>query len=266
MDQSPDISTRNADVTDALNNLRISEAALILADTPKEANPWQDQLEDSTQPMKPAALPILDSSLLDHATSKSESESAWKPHVKDVLNEFDPLEQQVAREAWAHSESHPPPEHVPLPQSEVLIPGSDSESPEPPPKDVPQIPPVQTSDTPQPRTSGSNFPSLATLARTFAISSIPRPRPISVDIAKAVPSPATLSSFGSQQEQRPHDSETSYAVSRTSTPGGSRTGSPRPGRERHKEPPFDFQKFLDQMKLKAAEPVAKYLRSYVWSL
>lgn len=26
---------------------------------------------------------------------------------------------------------------------------------------------------------------------------------------------------------------------------------------------FDFQKFLDQMKTKSAEPVSKYLRSYV---
>ena len=30
-----------------------------------------------------------------------------------------------------------------------------------------------------------------------------------------------------------------------------------------KDPPFDFQKFLDQMKSKSAEPVARYLRSCV---
>ena len=30
-----------------------------------------------------------------------------------------------------------------------------------------------------------------------------------------------------------------------------------------KDPPFDFQKFLDQMKTKSAEPVARYLRSCV---
>ena len=34
-------------------------------------------------------------------------------------------------------------------------------------------------------------------------------------------------------------------------------------REDEKEPPFDFQQFLDQMKSKGAEPVARYLRSYV---
>jgi hypothetical protein len=32
-----------------------------------------------------------------------------------------------------------------------------------------------------------------------------------------------------------------------------------PGKD--KDPPFDFQKFLDQMKTKGAEPVARYLRS-----
>jgi hypothetical protein len=30
-----------------------------------------------------------------------------------------------------------------------------------------------------------------------------------------------------------------------------------------KDPPFDFQKFLDQMKTKSAEPVARYLRSFL---
>lgn len=34
-----------------------------------------------------------------------------------------------------------------------------------------------------------------------------------------------------------------------------------PGKD--KDPPFDFQKFLDQMKSKSAEPVARYLRSFV---
>ena len=38
----------------------------------------------------------------------------------------------------------------------------------------------------------------------------------------------------------------------------------RPGSRASGEPPaFDFQKFLDQMKAKSAEPIAKYLRSYV---
>jgi len=34
-----------------------------------------------------------------------------------------------------------------------------------------------------------------------------------------------------------------------------------PGKD--KDPPFDFQKFLDQMKTKSAEPIARYLRSFV---
>lgn len=31
-----------------------------------------------------------------------------------------------------------------------------------------------------------------------------------------------------------------------------------------KDPSFDFQRFLDQMKSKGAEPIAKYLRSWVF--
>lgn len=271
MEKSPDISTNDADVADALNSLHISDVPLPLADTVKEPNPWQDQLGDSTYPIEPAVLPASDSSLPEgsmHAPSaEPESEFAWKLPAKDVLNEFDPLvnqEQQAAEEAWAHSESHSAPGRIPLPRpGEPMVSGS--ELPEPPPKDVPSILPVQTSDSqfPLPRASGSNFPSLAALARTFSIPSIPRSRPISVDATKAVPSPTTISSFGSQQEQLPHDPETSYAVSRSGSPGNDGTGSSRPGRDQDKEPPFDFQKFLDQMKLKAAEPVSKYLRSYV---
>lgn len=43
----------------------------------------------------------------------------------------------------------------------------------------------------------------------------------------------------------------------TSSSNGSGSEAPR----KEKEPSFDFQKFLDQMKSRSAEPVAKYLRS-----
>ena len=44
--------------------------------------------------------------------------------------------------------------------------------------------------------------------------------------------------------------------------GGSGRNTPS-GKDKEQDPPqFDFQKFLDQMKKKGAEPVAKYLRSY----
>lgn len=36
-------------------------------------------------------------------------------------------------------------------------------------------------------------------------------------------------------------------------------------KDKDKDPSFDFQKFLDQMKSKGAEPVARYLRSCVLS-
>lgn len=37
----------------------------------------------------------------------------------------------------------------------------------------------------------------------------------------------------------------------------------RAAQGKDRDPPFDFQKFLDQMKTKSAEPVARYLRSFV---
>lgn len=260
------------DVHDSLSNLNISEGSNApLADAPIDPNPWQDKPADILQPTK---LTGADNTI--GAPAESSLPSAPEPThtTEEVLHDFDPLEQgeeQAAREAWSRSEGHPPP---PASNERANAPTPDPTSPEPPPKDK-ETPQVQThppSTPPPPETpkrgSGSNFPSLASLARSFSIPTLPRPRPVSIDTAKAVPSPTTLSSFASQQQQQQpsHDPELSSAVSRSGTPGGSGSGtaSPKPGRsDKDKEPVFDFQKFLDQMKMKQAEPVAKYLRSYV---
>jgi Rab5 GDP/GTP exchange factor len=86
-----------------------------------------------------------------------------------------------------------------------------------------------------------------------------------------MPSPTASSS---QQEKPLQDSREQDAVPQTGMidadgPNGSERDDPRPGsrakdKDKDKEEvAFDFQKFLDQMKTKGAEPVAKYLRSYV---
>ena len=112
------------------------------------------------------------------------------------------------------------------------------------------------------------FPGLAALARTFSLGGR-SPRPRSLETATAVPSPATLSSFAQQQSAPPTrttmvDPENSSAteVSGSGSPGNRNPDTDR-GKAAKDNPPFDFQKLLDQMKLKGAEPVAKYLRSYV---
>jgi len=96
-------------------------------------------------------------------------------------------------------------------------------------------------------------------------------RPQSLDSAVLVPTPVHPGAFASQQQQQ-HDAEVS---SRGSPKTDSAVLPPHavqnalrrddPSQERaaakDKDPPFDFQKFLDQMKSKSAEPVARYLRS-----
>jgi len=99
-----------------------------------------------------------------------------------------------------------------------------------------------------------------------------RGRRPSLDIATVMQTPVHPISFAEQQEQQ--DTEISFrgspkmdtatlpsqvvpsALRREDLPQDRHAG-------KDKNPPFDFQKLLDQMKTKSAEPVARYLRSYV---
>jgi hypothetical protein len=227
---------------------------------PASPNPWAVELQEQAEPPR---LHTPDPSALDSAVTESflstnlESDkpnsldkAANAQHQSEVLKEFDPLadqEEKAAREAWKTSEGHPP---LPI-----------ARTPSPPGP----VPPAK--DEPPQSASSSSFPSLAALARTFSIPSLPRSRPVSLDIAKAVPSPSNLSSLVAQQynSQKRLDSGSGTA----SGPSPPRSGAASlmhdsrndTERDNYKDPPFDFQKFLDQMKTKAAEPVAKYLRS-----
>ena len=175
---------------------------------------------------------------------------------EDILDTFDPLahhEEQNAREAWANAEGHPlpgPPKEDPVPQES----GNTASSP-------------------------STFPSFSTFARSFALPSLPnmsmslvagtRARPQSLDTAIVVQTPvhpvsfavqqdAEISTRGSPKADAPTlPTQVVHGALRRSDPSQERPGG------KDKDPPFDFQKFLDQMKTKSAEPVARYLRSYV---
>lgn len=172
-----------------------------------------------------------------------EPATAVTPVDIDVLQEFDPLahdaapkvEAEPVKETEEHRSDHP--ETSPT-------------APAPPPKDI--IVPLQAPQTPL----TSIFPqsTLSAIARTFSIPI--KSRPTSMDIARPVPSPSKLSSFVARQ-QDPESRD----------PPQSATPPPPPKTEitaddSNTEPPaFDFQRFLDQMKHRSAEPVAKFLRS-----
>ncbi|KAG0709430.1 hypothetical protein DFH29DRAFT_793610 [Suillus ampliporus] len=199
---------------------------------------------------------------------------------KDVLTQFDPLSNEDelnAHQAWANSEGHPRTSSRPNSRAH-----SRSAS-----KDIQRDGPSSRSSSPAPQfstsSSSSAFPSLAAIARTFSIPNVTnraRPRPLSVDAAKpiATPSPATIASFAQQQSQSTAPSPLSKQIplpsdhivfktqsapdTRSATPAiASPTGSESPRKD--KDPSFNFQKFLDQMKSKGAEPLGKYVRSFL---
>ncbi|KAG1907935.1 uncharacterized protein F5891DRAFT_1124725 [Suillus fuscotomentosus] len=202
---------------------------------------------------------------------------------KDVLTQFDPFtneDELSAHQAWASSEGHPPPPRIPSRPSSRAHSRSAS-------KDIQRDGPSSRSGSPSPQPSTSSassaFPSLAAIARTFSIPSVAtraRPRPLSMDAAKpiATPSPTTVSSFAQQQSQSTAPSPLSkqiplpsdYAASKTQSAPDTRSATPAitspSGSEsprKDKDPSFNFQKFLDQMKSRGAEPLGKYVRSFL---
>ncbi|KAJ7504270.1 hypothetical protein B0H11DRAFT_1981447 [Mycena galericulata] len=225
---------------------------------PADPNPWDDDANRSNkEEEEPASaeerpLHTPEPSLLDQSFSEGfEAEPSvsldLKPVSEQVLSEFDPLanqEEAAAREAWENAEGHPPPPRTPSPTP-----------PTPPLKDAEHI------DPPQSTPLSSVFPSFSALARTFSMPIRSKSRPGSMDVARGVPSPSTLSAFVEQQQQPQQTQDQQSAASETtsgrSTPG---TSSSDVGKA---DPPFDFQKFLDQMKTRHAEIVAKYLKSFL---
>ncbi|KAF9466135.1 hypothetical protein BDZ94DRAFT_1158669 [Collybia nuda] len=269
MDSTQDL-TKDPSPSDSDNTSQYNRAAAtvtpLLIDQPSPVNPWTDTTviheKSNIHDEKPLLTP--DPSLLDQSIATGfEAMSLTKddpqpPLSEDVLSEFDPLaslEEKAAQEAWKTSEAHPPPPRTPSPVAAPTPQLKDSSTAPPPPESPPMSGNSSTS---------SSFPSLAALARTFSIP-LSRPRPLSLDAAKAVPSPATLSSFASQQDM-PRSGDVTVGTdgdTRRSTPSGSGTASPVPGTREKGEVPFDFQNFLDQMKTRSAEPVSKYLRSFL---
>ncbi|EFI27347.1 guanine nucleotide exchange factor Vps9 [Coprinopsis cinerea okayama7 len=255
-------------------------SSLETSDLPASPNPWSDaqgSSGDRDEPRgegRPVTLPdsaSLQQSIFSGLKSNSAPASpiSKTPVSKDVLSEFDPLasvEEAAARQAWESSEGHPPPPRTPSPPPRTPSPPS-TQDPSKAPPETPNTSMVASPTAIDTPSSSSSFPSLAALARTFAIP-LARPRPQSLDAAKPVPSPATLSSFAAQQDASSRSDPRRDNASRSGTPSaaGSGTASPVPGARTDSKPAegaFDFQKFLDQMKSRSAEPVSKYLRSFL---
>ncbi|KAI6164564.1 hypothetical protein EDD17DRAFT_1561205 [Pisolithus thermaeus] len=248
-------------------------------------NPWADELPRLE--MRPVGTPdptfreqtSAFSSTTTSMASQPSEEAASAAQPGDVLREFDPLSDQQeldAHCAWAGAEGHPPPGASS--QSANDTPGHSR----PPSLDLfrPNTPGLQAPST-------SPFPSLAAIARSFSkpgVARTTRPRPTSMDTAKPIAplTPRTVASFASQQQQpsssqlgalsplsnqlaaqQDGNTEENWATqdqqASTSVNTGNRPETPR----KEKDPSFDFQKFLDQMKSRSADPVAKYLRSFL---
>ncbi|KAI6041322.1 hypothetical protein EDC04DRAFT_1309749 [Pisolithus marmoratus] len=284
----------------ALDGLRLSNNAEapthsevpVLPLRSNSPNPWADELPRLE--IKPVSTPdpacreetsIFKSSTTSTTASRSSEEGADLAQPRDVLREFDPLLDQQefdAHCAWAGAEGHPPPPGASS-QSANGIPGRSR----PPSLDLSRNEPSRPSTPVSQAPSASPFPSLASIARSFSIPSVAKsakPRPTSMDTAKPIapPTPRTVASFAAQQQepppsqsgvslpspnQVPAQQDKSIEENRdmqdqqTSTPSNTESGSEAP--RKAKDPSFDFQKFLDQMKLRNAEPVAKYLRSFL---
>ncbi|RDB23795.1 Vacuolar protein sorting-associated protein 9a [Hypsizygus marmoreus] len=251
-----DLAASNANI------LHTPASLLIDNDSTAITNPWSDAadgqklVDGEERPLHTPDPSLFDNTIAGGLQAVESSPTDARPKVsKDVLSQFDPLanlEEEAAKEAWESSEAHPPPPRTPSPSAPLA-----------PLKDLPLLSPPESPQSGS--LSSSSFPSLVALARTFSIPTLSRPRPLSLDAAKAVPSPATLSSFASQQDTPRNDLITTGkdSAARSDTPNGSGTASPVPGSREKGEIPFDFQNFLDQMKSRSAEPVSKYLRSFL---
>jgi len=207
-----------------------------------DLNPWNDK---PPTPPPHDHLRTPDPALLDHSIAPNvfghpDGINLEQSHpANEVLSEFDPLaspEEQAARAAWQTAEGHPPPSPATHPSTEDAP--SNATSP------ITILPPSR---------SLSPFPSLASLAKTFSLPNLTRSRPSSMD---ATP-PSNLSTvITAQSENASEEPDGGNDEPHPPLPPPSPSES-----EPEVEIQFDFQKFLDQMKSRSAEPVSKYLRS-----
>ena len=227
------MTTPEHELSNELTKLKISEDA-----TPE--NPWASKAatpapellskaEDAVAP--PATTPVFERAITPPALDPN------------VLSEFDPLvdkEEKEAREAWAAAESHPPPQPPAKDESQEV------DAPPPPSLRHRQTHSLDIpADGPSSASSFTTvFPAFANIARSLSRQGTRGD--VNRSGVEVLPSPTTLASMAKKQA--------TAAAEETPKPGSGKTPSKSP------EPPFDFQRFLDQLKIRSAEPVAKYFR------
>lgn len=230
-----------------------------------EPNPWSsipaDDDDDSGAPdtsLLPSYVPPDESNEHNVQTDTKNAEFSKTSPDPSVLKEFDPLVGYSSlNETWATVESHPP-----LQVSTKTTESSHQETTPPSEPTKPSrvsLPPVQTAPT----FIASIPSSLATFAKNLAISpkrSITPPLP---------PPPRSSSLRHSHHSSLPvnilssADSETSLLpkpLQEATQPV--KTFDEQDNNQPKSDSTFDFQKFLDQMKSRGADPIAKYLRRY----
>lgn len=258
--------------------------ALSLANTKEvESNPWASKDENKSPPTtSPAPLAVTDVPPPMHEP-EFKTPTAPPPVDKDVLLVFDPLadnDLQKPQDAWADAEAHPPPkpsssEPPPKPieiqsnqeaKKDATLPTPDKAAQKPLPPDPDSlttadtiVAPIATAATNESadRTGvASAAPSSASaFTTTFAslARSLSRPRSAAGD----APSSSTGAALG--------PSRLSGEVQRPTTPSSSAgvvNANARSDSGAKSEAVFDFQRFLDQLKTRSAEPVAQYFRRW----
>lgn len=235
------MTTPEHELSNELTKLNISEDA-----TPE--NPWASKaatpapeplskVEDAVAP--PVATPVFERAITPPALDPN------------VLSEFDPLadkEEKEARDAWATAESHPPPQPPAKDESQEV------DAPPPPSLSHKQTPSLDIPvDGPSSASSFTTvFPAFANIARSLSRQGTRND--VNQSGVEVLPSPTTLASMAKKQA--------TAAAEETPKPASGSGKTP----SKSAEPPFDFQRFLDQLKIRSAEPVAKYFRRCIQCL
>ncbi|KAG9031035.1 hypothetical protein FRB95_003200 [Tulasnella sp. JGI-2019a] len=270
----------------------------VIPPTPATDNPWADDTinaitQVTTDPLPPTPISLHESGPTSPKHTPKDvvvlPSTSSKPAVDvSLLNEFDPLVDSV--NAWSTSQGHPPP---PAPDPPITADPTPWPQPQPQPvghKISPSLSKISLSnrfrrpstDLDAPTSAAANVTTFATLASLARAPFGGRGRSGSSALAQT-PSKTSLVGTASEpttplktettlppaerppavpaKDERP-TSESASVVGAGARSGSSTVAEATSGQV-STEPVFDFQKFLDQMKTKSAEPVAKYLRSFL---